>query len=211
MIINRTLNLFIAGDWPMKNISKTLRNLFPVLLLLGLIGCSSDPYLPSAQQTKVVPKWSSFQQAMNDYNQIIPGYTTVHQLAEVGFDPYQTANIKILSYLDILQRFTPNSNIAIDHMDDSVKDCLSWREKCFAYETAVRVDHKKRHGNLFLDLFKFKRVTKQTGWEFNSLVLIKDKTVVYKIWSGQPQIVEYKNRTNPLGFIQGGAKSAITQ
>ena len=51
-------------------------------------------------------------------------------------------------------------------------------------------------------MLNFKRKVETKGWEFNAvIVLIKDQ-VVYKTWSGTPEIHEYSDTTNPLGPLQ---------
>jgi hypothetical protein len=53
-----------------------------------------------------------------------------------------------------------------------------------------------------LDLLNFRRDTVTTGWKLSVLIVVIDNQVVYKQWSGQPQIHTTVHRTNPLGPLQ---------
>jgi len=61
---------------------------------------------------------------------------------------------------------------------------------------------EKRHGNLLLDVFGFKRLTHQSGWRFKGLILIKDNVVVYTLASGEPDISHEDANIKPLGPFQ---------
>jgi hypothetical protein len=60
----------------------------------------------------------------------------------------------------------------------------------------------KRHGNLLLDIFGFKRLTHQSGWRFKGLILIKNSVVVYTLSSGEPDISHEDSNIRPLGPFQ---------
>ena len=140
---------------------------------------------------------------MADYEKIIPFETTLDALKELGFDPYSQPNIRILSYLDVIQRFMPNQSIKVDDLDDAVSFCIQSRTKCIAYEAQPQKVKSKRVGNVALDLLTFKRRTLSSGWSFYALILINDGIVVYKVWGGEPFVSGEKVRQNPLGPIQG--------
>ena len=60
----------------------------------------------------------------------------------------------------------------------------------------------RREGNVFLDVFGFKRTTKTTGWRFSAIVVLMDDIVQYKVWDGTPSVREEKIVTKPLGPLQ---------
>lgn len=173
-------------------------------LLVGLALCLSacGNALPR-EENNTRSRWNSFAEAMADYEKIIPFETTLDALKELGFDPYSQPNIRILSYLDVIQRFMPNQSIKVDDLDDAVSFCIQSRTKCIAYEAQPQKVKSKRVGNVFLDLLTFKRRTLSTGWSFYSLILINDGIVVYKVWGGEPFVSGEKVKKNPLGPIQG--------
>ncbi|MDH5591775.1 MAG: hypothetical protein OEY48_02895 [Gammaproteobacteria bacterium] len=174
------------------------RSLFFGLTLL--LGACSGP-LPKGTDTIKSP-WDSFEQAKNSYDNIILRETTTSQLQELGFNPYKTPNVRILSYLDIIRKFSPNDSVKSEDLPPSVRTCLASREACLAYEATPGVYTSTRVGNVLLDLLNFKRKSIQTGWFFNALIVIHHDVVVYKIWSGTPIIDSEKTRNNPLGPIQ---------
>ncbi len=173
-------------------------------LLLLLSACSSA--LPKTENETKSP-WNSFAEAMTAYESIELNKTTVKSLRQLGFDPYTTPNVKILSYLDVIQKFVPNNSVKHEQLPLSVRSCLAKQELCMAYEAHPGTVKRKRVGSMFLDLLKFKRKTIETGWRFNALIVLDDGVVVYKVWSGVPIIDSEKTRKNPLGPLQGSGGS----
>lgn len=167
-------------------------------------GCSS--VLPKTEDETRSP-WASFAEAMAAYSEIELYQTTERGLRELGFDPYTTPNVKILSYLDVIKKFVPNNSVRHEQLPLSVRSCLAKQERCMAYEAHPGTVKRKRVGNAFLDLLKFKRKTLETGWRFDALIVLDDGIVVYKIWSGLPIIDSEKTRNNPLGPLQGSGGS----
>ncbi|MDP2166902.1 MAG: hypothetical protein Q8J64_01065 [Thermodesulfovibrionales bacterium] len=162
-------------------------------------GCSS--LLPQARQTTRSP-WETFDEAKAAYDRIIPYETTTAELRELGYDPFSTPNIKILTYLDIVERFMANPSIKKQDLDEGVQSCLELKNYCSAYEAAPQNITSKRYGNVLLDLFNFRRKTKESGWKFTALIVLVDRVVVYKLWGGNPIIDNYSEKKNPLGPLQ---------
>ncbi len=175
-------------------------------LHISLSACSNA--LPRSERTMRSP-WDSFEEAMTAYEKIIPYETTKEDLKALGYDPYSTPNVKILSYLDVIQRFMPNNSIKQEDLDPGVDFCLKARERCLAYEATPGNAKSKRVGNVMLDLMTFKRKTVDTGWFFNALIVMVDDVAVYKVWSGSPLISGEETRKNPLGPLQGAGDAAL--
>ncbi|WP_461516820.1 hypothetical protein [Porticoccus sp.] len=176
------------------------------LPLLLLNGCGSS--LPKGE-AKTQSQWQTFEEAKSAYDSIVLFETTTEDLRALGFDPYSAPNVKILSYLDVIQVFSPNDSVKPEDLPPSVHSCIKSRELCLAYEATPSVSSSKRVGNVVLDLLKFKRERIRTGWNFNALVVIDHDIVVYKIWSGMPIIDELETRKNPLGPIQDSVGTSI--
>ena len=68
-----------------------------------------------------------------------------------------------------------------------------------AFEITVRKYDSQRYGNVFLDLFNFRR---KTSWLFQAIIVLKDGIVVYKLSSGEPMTGELRDSKNPLGPLQ---------
>lgn len=174
-----------------------------LLLAAVMTGCSS--LLPVAK-TDVESPWETFEQAKEAFDKIIPYQTGRGQLVELQFDPFKTPNIRIMTYLDIIQRFMPNSSIKLENMAQGIQDCIAAGDNCQAYEINLNKLKSQRYGNVLLDLFRFKRQAHQTGWNFSALVIMINEVAVYKIWGGQPKIDEYLYKKNPLGPLQEPAE-----
>ena len=162
-------------------------------------GCGS--LLPSAKQTTVSP-WNSFEDAKSSFDKITPYTTRADEMRSLGFDPFTTPNIKILTYVDIMNRFLPNPSIKKEDLDEGIQSCINAKANCKAYEFFPQIIRSKRYGNVLLDLFNFRRKTEETGWKFQALIVLIDSTVVYKLWGGDPIIDQHRETKNPLGPLQ---------
>ncbi len=173
-------------------------------VFLWLSACGSP--LPRTEDITKSP-WNTFNEAMIAYDKVTLNKTTVDELRQLGFDPYSTPNVKILSYLDVIQKFMPTNSVKLEQLPLSVRTCLQKQETCIAYEAHPGIIKRKRVGSVFNDLLGFKRKTLETGWRFDALIVLDNGIAVYKIWSGVPFIDSEKTRKNPLGPLQGSGGS----
>lgn len=172
--------------------------ILPLLLLL-VAGCGS--LLPSTRQTVKSP-WNNFEEAKAAYDRIIVGKCTANDLRRLGFDPFMNPNVTILTYVDIIQKFMFNPSIKIEDLDPGLQKCIKAKAGCNAYSIDPKVLLAKRHGNVLMDLFDFRRNTRETGWRFNALAVMLNGVVVYKQWGGNPSIDSTTITKNPLGPLQ---------
>jgi hypothetical protein len=131
-----------------------------------------------------------------------PTHTTAEDLKRLGYDPFTTPNITLLTYIELLRRFLPNDSITKADLDEGIQDCFAMKDECKAYEISLKIRHEKRFGNVWLDLLTFRRKTKVTGWEFNAFIVLKGDIVAYKISGGKPRIDELIDHKKPLGPLQ---------
>ncbi len=177
-----------------------------ILFLLGALaalfyttGCAS---MHASGKTTTISPWTNFVSAKAAFDSIAPDRTTVGELHELGFNPYLNPNVRILNYLDIQGRFLPNQSVRMEDLPGPVRQSLSAQDKSVAYELELSVVNSQRYGNLCLDVFAFNRKTKETGWNFKALFLLSDGKVVYKLWSGQPNVDRFDQKKRPLGPFQ---------
>jgi len=182
-----------------------LNGIFVISMVSILLSACGSP-LPRTESITKSP-WNSFQEVMVAYNKVKLNETTIKELRQLGFDPYSTPNVKILSYLDIIQKFMPTNSVKLEHLPLSVRNCLAKQEACKAYEAHPGVIKRKRVGGVFKDLLGFKRKTIKSGWRFDALIVLDNGVAVYKVWSGVPIIDSEKSRKNPLGPLQGSGGS----
>lgn len=172
------------------------------IFIFSLMNCGcSGLLLPSIETTTKSP-WQNFEEAKTAFDKIIPNQTTREGLKKLGFDPFETPNVSLITYLELTQKFMPNQSIRFDDLDPKVQACLKAKESCQGYEVSPKVLHSKRYGNVALDLFNFRRKKLTTGWHFAALIVLKNDLVVYKLWGGEPKISEYEDKRNPLGPFQ---------
>jgi len=173
-----------------------------VLVLAGMLltaGCKS---MFSHSESTMVSRWHSYDEVNAAFEKIAPNCTTVDDLRTLGFHPQVSPNVKILSYVDIVQTFMPNPGIHLKDLPDPVRTCIEAKENSQAYLVELRDIRDRRHGNLFLDIFGFVRRTHESGWDFKGLILIKGDVVMYKLSSGEPQVSREDTKTKPLGPLQ---------
>lgn len=182
------------------------RGLAGILLVLLANGCTS--LLPRSEEA-TANGWASYQEAQQAFDKIIPGVTTMTDLRALNLDPDANANIAILNYSDVLQRFLTNQSVSLNDLDRGVVECVSAKILCRGFEVNQRLVKKRRNGNFWLDLFGFRRETHISGWQFKGLVLLKDGMVVYKLTGGQPSIQGLENSQTPLGPVQSLATRVL--
>jgi hypothetical protein len=170
------------------------------ILILGFVlGCAL--LLPS-NESVATSKWATYEAAVTNFACIIPYTTTVTQLKAMGYDPFATPNIRVLTHLDVQQRFLTNPSVRREDLPASILACLSAAGGCMAYEVDMRVTRSRRNGNFLLDVTSFCRQTHETGWSFKALIVISDQLVVYKLWSGLPSLDAQHKSVKPLGPLQ---------
>jgi hypothetical protein len=157
--------------------------------------------LPVAKSRTESP-WRTFDEAKTTLDTVVPYKSTRNDLHTLCLDPFHNNNIEILNYLDLVKLFMPNSSFRKEDLDEGVKKCLEVQENCYGYRIALSNMKSKRYGNVFLDLFNFKRKSHKTGWKFKALLILQEDLVVYKISGGTPNINRYEYKKNPLGPLQ---------
>lgn len=191
----------------MKHTIKQLMGIPAITVSLLVMGCSA--MLPHGHD-RVTSPWHNFDEAMQAYNAVMPYQSHSADLRELGFEPDANRNVRILNHLEVLDRFLPNKVLTRDDLPFGMQECIAVGEACRAYEVNQRVSHKKRHGSFLSDFFNFSRKVEITGWEFNAVIVLNEDLVVYKLWSGKPNIQEHKESRNPLGPLQGVGPNIVT-
>ena len=84
---------------------------FMLALMLGLVlltaGCKN---LFSSSRSTTLSRWGDYHAVESAFEKIAPNHTTVEDLRTLGFHPDVSANVKILTYVDIIQTFMPMGN-----------------------------------------------------------------------------------------------------
>ena len=103
----------------------------------------------------------------------------------------------------------PRNSESFDHLAPPVQACIEAQDRCSAY--VFRPAHVKSHreGNLFLDLLGFERVTVDSGWSAEVVLLMQDGHVAYKLMSGRPRIEDLHDTVQPLGPLQDLGNTAF--
>lgn len=168
-------------------------------VMLLTTGCKS---LFPSQSSTVESQWKNYTEVQSAFAKIVPGLTDTNNLKSLGFYPSVSPNVKVLTYVDIIQIFMPNPGIRLEDLPEGVRKCIEGREQSCAYQIDLQTLNSHRYGNLVLDVLGFKRKTHDDGWRFNGLILIRNGVTVYKLSSGEPQISHNETIRHPLGPLQ---------
>jgi hypothetical protein len=187
---------------------RTASNYILATLSLAVAGCAS--LLPDAHQDTQTP-WQNYTDAQAMYARIVPGKTTQAELKALGIDPERTANISILDHVDVLRRLVPTTTFDIGLLDPGLAECMKAPRACTGYEIMETHVDRQRVGSFWLDFFNFRRDVDITGWQFDTVIVLKGDRVIYKLWSGKPNIQQKDLEKNPLGPLQSIGSSLITR
>lgn len=181
---------------------------FTGAVVVTLSACTS--LLPDARQEKPTP-WQSYAEAQAIFAGIIPGKTRISELKTLGIDPEQMPNIALLGHVDLLRRLAATSSFDIGLLDPALQVCVSGRQACFGYAIEQNNLQRKRSGNFWLDFLNFERTVDVSGWRFDAILVISNDTVIYKLWSGTPNIRQVEQERSPLGPFQGFGPALLTR
>jgi hypothetical protein len=174
-----------------------------------LSACAS--LLPSSLDKSVQP-WKTFDEAKASYDLIEPFVTDLDAVHRLGFAPFKTPNMQILNHAQVVQTVLPSPIQDDGVVPPGILKCMKAQEACQGFYMEPNRLNKNRVGNFVLDFMNFRRETLTTGWKFGALIVIVDDKVVYKQWSGTPNIQEESVQKNPLGPLQGlGASTGLYQ
>jgi hypothetical protein len=137
------------------------------------------------------------------YDNIELHRTTKVGLQDLGFDVDSGNNVEILTYLDVSKMFLHNDAIELSSLPDGVLRCLEAKEGCNAYQFNIEVINEERYGNFWADVFDFRKKVHHTGWSFETILIMSDGVVVYKLHKGKPNIDKKVVEKQPLGPLQG--------
>ena len=198
----------VKGEAELHFISKIkvlLKKIGFTLIILSSVILSGCSFLLPTSTQDIISPWETFESAKKAFDQIVPFQTTEKDLKAMGFDPFTSSNVEVLTYLDIIQRFSFNPTLKKEDLDKELVDCLSVKSLCKAYKVSLSRIKNERKGFFLLDLLRFRRLTHTTGWKLTAFIVLQENFVVYKLWSGKPLIYEEDKKINPLGILQDPA------
>ena len=168
--------------------------------VFGLGACTAH-ILPKKHELAIT-SFKTFGETRDGYDKVTVNQTTLADLKALGFDPDKSANIQQITYLDVVQAFLPRQDMPFSTVPTSVQTCVAAQNRCIGYVLGPKVSDSTRTGSIFLDFFNFRRRTEVNGWQANSMFVLLDGVVVYKLWAGEPNIHTITTTVNPLGPAQ---------
>jgi hypothetical protein len=165
-----------------------------------LAGCSGILPRESDANTAEFQTYNDLQAA---YDKIVPGSTTLSQLAVIGLDPKKLPNIEVLSYIEVTNKFMPQySPITIERVPPGARACIEAQSRCSAFVFRFDRRQTRHNGNVLADIFQFHQDKVKYGWSAEIILLMRDEDVVYKVISGMPYAEERMENARPLGPLQ---------
>lgn len=151
-----------------------------LVVTLALLGCGTLTLLPRPYSDTASTQLRSLKDLAAAYVRVQPGETRASQLAALGFDT-TTANVQVLSYLGVMERFAGDSR-AFDRLDQPLQDCIEARDRCTAL---VFKPGDRQHGGGMLASFGLGSANAASRDAVVTL-LVQDGRVAYKTISGVP-------------------------
>lgn len=180
---------------------------FTVLIFCAwLSACTS--LLPTSKQINDQP-WDSYQKAQEVFALITPAKTTLEDLQKLGIYPDKTPNVALLNHADVTRRLVAISSLEINLLPPPIQHCLAHHAECSAIQIEQKHMDRKRYGNFWLDFLTFNRQIEISGWQFEALIIMQKDLVVYKLWTGKPNILQWEEERNPLGPLQGAGSTVL--
>lgn len=176
----------------------------------GLSGCARW-VLPSESQSRAT-QFETYETAEAAYARVAPFQTTTADLRAMEIAPGKTPNLRVANYLEVMQRFMPQETVRLKDLDPAVQACINARDACKGWILPLERMDKERVGDVSLDLLGIERETRSSGWRAEMVLLLTDDVVIYKLWSGTPNVIETARETKPLGPLQdlsGTAGNAV--
>lgn len=152
---------------------------------LALVGCGGLSLLPY-QSDVANTHFKTYAQLQAAYQAVKPGLTRASELGRIGFDSARSANVEVLSYLGIVERFMPRSSIKFDRLAAPVQSCIDARDHCMAYVYRPSRMEQETRGNALLKLVGFDHTTVSRGWSAEIVLLVRNGRVAYKAMVGNP-------------------------
>jgi hypothetical protein len=187
---------------------RTAKTFVSVTFMLSLVGCGGLGLLPHETQLSS-QSFQTYDQVQAAYTDIVPGQTREGDLKKLGFDTVTTPNVEVLSYLGVIERFMPSNTMSFDRLAMPVQSCIEAQDHCSAYVFRPAHIESRRMGSIFLDLLGFERVTYDSGWTAEVVLLMQDGRVAYKLMSGRPRIEDTHDTIQPLGPLQDIGNTAM--
>jgi hypothetical protein len=152
-----------------------------LVVTAAILGCGTLTMLPHPSGVATT-RLHSLKDLAAAYLRVRPGETRASQLAALGFDA-TTANVEVLSYLGVIERFASDSR-RFDRLDDALQSCIEARDRCTAF--VFKPGDRHGHGGGVLASFGLGSANAASR-SAEVTLLVQDGRVAYKTISGVPR------------------------
>ncbi len=181
-----------------------------VWLALAAVGCLAGcaSLLPTSKVEMKMP-WQNYAEAKATFDRIIVQLTTIDELSAMAINADVTSNIVSLNHTDLLRRLANVPLLDPGMLDDALRACLIKRQQCTGLEIGQTHNERERIGRFWLDVLGFRQETSVTGWRLNAVIVLDESVVIFKVWSGRPNIRKPEEERSPLAPLQGVGAALI--
>jgi hypothetical protein len=162
-----------------------------LVVTLAVLGCGLLTLLPRPSDSSVA-QIKSTKELASAYARVQPGRTRASQLASLGFDT-TTANVQVLSYLGVMERYMTGASTNFDKLDAALQDCIETRDRCTAF---VFKPGEQAHGGSVLASLGLGPANAAASAPEVTL-LVQNGRVAYKMITGMPQMTVARRAPAP--------------
>jgi len=181
-----------------------LRPLLCIAIGLMLIGCEGvGDSMSRTENESSTTIWQSFEHVQHDFASIKIGETKAEDLEKFGFGP-RSQNILKINYLKLRSYFIGDQQAMTDEsLPEAVKKCVGKKDACYGLVVRAQKLHKLGLEDLSDRMTQAKKITQQTGWKFEGVVVVEDEVVVYaKPTKEEPNLYTLTKGKDPQSVIE---------
>ena len=162
------------------NAQKILRTMFIIAIPVAIAGCESfSGTMSRIKDESSTTIWQSFEHVQHDFASIKIGETKAEDLEKFGLGP-RSQNVLKVNYLKLRSYFIGDQQaMTNESLTEAVQKCIAKKDACYGLVVRAQKLHELGLEDLSDRMTKAEKITQQTGWKFEGVIVVEDETVVY--------------------------------
>ena len=164
----------------LMNAQKILRTMFIIAIPVAIAGCESfSGTMSRIKDERSTTIWQSFEHVQHDFASIKIGETKPEDLEKFGLGP-RSQNVLKVNYLKLRSYFIGDQQaMTNESLTEAVQKCIAKKDACYGLVVRAQKLHELGLEDLSDRMTKAEKITQQTGWKFEGVIVVEDETVVY--------------------------------
>ena len=164
----------------LMNAQKILRTMFIIAIPVAIAGCESfSGTMSRIKDESSTTIWQSFEHVQHDFASIKIGETKAEDLEKFGLGP-RSQNVLKVNYLKLRSYFIGDQQaMTNESLTEAVQKCIAKKDACYGLVVRAQKLHELGLEDLSDRMTKAEKITQQTGWKFEGVIVVEDETVVY--------------------------------